>query len=77
MANITEHDSKQEWECDASKHSWVYLLVVRDTVSVDNVLEGSSEFISLEHGGWLNIVAIHQLESGNLNVSILLFDLLN
>ena len=48
MANVTEHHSKQEWECDHRKYSWIDLLIHGDTVSIDDFLECSRELIQFD-----------------------------
>ena len=58
MEDIAIHDSEEEWEGDDGKQSWVGLLVIWDTISIDNDLEGISESIMLEQS-WL-------LEAGNV-----------
>ena len=54
MSQITEHDTEEEWEGNNSEDSWVYFAIVREAVSVDNVLEWLGEIIISEVGGWLN-----------------------
>jgi len=58
VEDIAIHDSEEEWEGDDGKQSWVGLLVIWDTISIDNDLEGFSESIMLEQS-WL-------LEAGNV-----------
>jgi hypothetical protein len=53
MENIAIHDSEEEWESNDGKQSGVRLLVIWDTISIDNQLEGFSESIMLEKS-WLN-----------------------
>ena len=48
MENIAIHDSEEEWESNDGKQSGVRLLVIWDTISIDNQLEGFSESIMLE-----------------------------
>ena len=52
MTNITKHDSEQEGEDGNGKESRVDLLVSWNTVSVNDLLEGSSEVISFEVSWW-------------------------
>lgn len=47
MSNITKHNTKQEREDRNGIQSWIYLLISRNTVSVDDLLERSSEGICL------------------------------
>jgi hypothetical protein len=53
MHDISEHDSEEKWERNASEHRWVHFLVTGDTISINNLLEKRSEFIGLEKG-WLH-----------------------
>ena len=46
MANISEHHTKEEWECDYRKHCRVSLFVHWHTICVDDLLERASEFVS-------------------------------
>lgn len=48
MQEISEHDTKEEWERNAGEHSWVYLFVISYTVSINNFLENRCELIRLE-----------------------------
>ena len=59
MTNITKHDSEQEGEDGNGKEGRINLLVSWNTVSVNNLLEGSSEVISFEVSWWF-------FESGRL-----------
>lgn len=52
MHNISEHDSEEKWEGNASEYGWVYLFVARNTISINNLLEDCRELIGLEQG-WL------------------------
>jgi len=53
MENIAILDSEEEWESNDGKQSGVRLLVIWNTISIDNQLEGFSESIMLEKS-WLN-----------------------
>ena len=48
MTDVAEHDSKEEWEDGYSEKCGIDFLVPRDTISVDDLLEGCSELIHLE-----------------------------
>jgi len=50
MHDITEHHTKEEWERNCSKNSWIHLFVIGDTVSVDNILWHFCETIQIEKG---------------------------
>lgn len=54
MRNITEHDSEHEREGDQSEQSWVGFLIARNSVSVDDLLGGSSEIVGFKVGGGSN-----------------------
>jgi hypothetical protein len=62
MTHITEHYTKQKWECYASKDSWVDFLILRDTISTNNFLEWPCEFVDLEIGRWFNVMVIEVRE---------------
>ena len=53
MADISKHDSKQEWEGHDSEDCWVYLLEHGDTICIHNFLKGVCEFIGLDIGWFL------------------------
>ena len=48
MANVSEHDSEKEGKYWDRKQSWVHFLIPRHTISIDDFLERSSEFVHLE-----------------------------
>ncbi len=50
MSNIAEHHTEQEWENRDGIKGWVDLLVARDTVGVDDLLEGGGEGVGLDVG---------------------------
>lgn len=50
MAVVTEHHSKEEWEGDDSEGCRVSFHVTRDTVHVDDELEGEGDIVGLEVG---------------------------
>ena len=52
MTNVSEHDSKQEWEGHTCEETWVNFLVIWDTVCVNDLLESICELVSSEQG-WL------------------------
>lgn len=58
MSNITEHDTKQEWENWNCIKGWVYLLISWHTVSVDDFLEWCGECIGLNMG-WTFSLWLH------------------
>jgi len=45
MPDITKHHSKQKGESDSRKNWWVYLLVSRDAIGIDDFLWGTSVVI--------------------------------
>lgn len=51
MTVVTEHHSEEEGERNDGKGGWVSLLVIRDTVGVNDQLEGSNDIVHLEEGG--------------------------
>ena len=63
MTYITKHDTEQEWEGHNSEHSWVYFLVVRDTISVDNLLEHHCDFVNSKMCGRFYSVILNLLKS--------------
>jgi len=54
MSDISEHHTKQERKDGYSKKCWVDFLVARNTIGVDDFLEGCSEGVGLEVSGWFN-----------------------
>ena len=48
MANITEHDSKEEGECNDREQSRIHLLVVGHTICINNLLKWSCEVVGFE-----------------------------
>ena len=58
MSNITEHYSKKERKGDTCKISWINLLIYRNTVCIDNLLECSGELIGFEICRSFDIVVI-------------------
>lgn len=52
MTNITKHHSEEERKDGNSKECWVDLLVSRDTISVDDLLEGCSELVHFKVCRW-------------------------
>lgn len=62
MTHISEHDTEEEGEGYASKNGWVNLLVHGHTISVDDFLESPCEFVSLEVGRGLDVVAVESFE---------------
>lgn len=55
MTDITEHDTEKEGENGNGEESRVYFLVSWHTVSVNDLLEWSSEGVHLEVSWWLLI----------------------
>jgi hypothetical protein len=56
MTYVSEHDGKEEWKGGDRKQAWIDFLIPRNTVGVDYLLEGSSEFIQSEVSWRLSIV---------------------
>jgi len=52
VADITEHNAKQEWESNNSKEGRVSFFVFRDAISVNNQLETFGDAVVIEEGGW-------------------------
>ena len=52
MHDISKHDSEEKGEGNASEYCRVHLLVAWNTISVNNLLEDTCEFIALKKG-WL------------------------
>ena len=48
MENISEHNSKDEWESDNRKQSRIYFLIIRNPTNIDNRLELLSETVQFE-----------------------------
>ncbi len=73
MHDITEHDPKEEWECDYCKHSRVDLLEYGDTISIHDLLEWHGQLIGLEES-WLHkpmitlIVGRDMVDLGTIDV---------
>lgn len=55
MSNIPEHNTEQEREDWNSIQSRVYLLIPRNTVGVDDLLERGCEGVRLNMGGMLGL----------------------
>lgn len=51
MPHISKHDSKQKRKRNNREVGWVNLLVIRNAVGVDNLLEGFSKLCSSD-GRW-------------------------
>ena len=47
MHDISKHNSEEEWESHRGEDSWVDFLILRDTVSVNDHLEGHGKLVSL------------------------------
>jgi hypothetical protein len=62
MTHITEHYSEQEWESNYSEYSWVYFLILWDTISVNDLLEYTCELISLYVSRWSDRVIFKSVE---------------
>jgi hypothetical protein len=61
VTHITEHDTEQEREGDTSEDSGVDFFVHGDTISVDDLLEGPCELVSLEVSRRFNSVVTKSL----------------
>ena len=48
MHDITKHDSEKEWEGHTCKDCGINLLVTRNTIGINNLLEYACELVSLE-----------------------------
>ena len=71
MTHISEHKAKEEWEGRDGQRGWVSLLVLWNTVCVDNELEAGSRFVGLYIRRSWNVVVVvsdhsHGRENGNL-----------
>lgn len=73
MANIAKHDSEHEREEHHSKETRVYLLIARDTVGVDNLLEWPSELIDLEVGRSHQVIRRNQFDDLNRSHALFAF----
>lgn len=62
MAEITEHDSKQKGESYAGKVSGIDLLISRDAIGVDYLLEGISKLVYLKVGRWNQLAVVNFLQ---------------
>ncbi len=62
MAQITEHDTKEEGECDDSEDCRIDFLVHRNTVGVHDLLEDPCEIICLDIGWGLDTMVFIALE---------------
>ena len=48
MANISEHNTEKEGECNTSENCWINFFVGRHTISVHDLLEYSCELVHSE-----------------------------
>ena len=58
MTHITKHNTKHEWKSDTSENSRIDFFVIRETISVNNLLESTCELICLKIGGRSNRVIV-------------------
>lgn len=65
MAQIAEHHSEQEGEGDTGVQCGIALPVGGHTVSINQVLEATGEFVRPVEGRWLLIGIDHVQERGN------------
>jgi len=77
VTNITEHDTEQEREGHYCENSRIDFLIVRDTISVYDLLEDPGDIVSSEKRRWLNTMIMDYLKLRDLNVSVLGFDPFN
>jgi len=47
---ISKHNPKEEGKCNACEYSRIEFKISRYSVSIDNSLENTSEFVDLEEG---------------------------
>ena len=59
MTNVSEHDSKQEWESHRGEEGWICFLVPGHTISVNNLLGNLGEVIGNKVSGWFHVLEIY------------------
>ena len=59
MADISEHNSKQERESYYIKNSWINFFIARRAVSNYDFMERPDKFIDLEICGWIQSMFVH------------------
>jgi hypothetical protein len=74
VTNITKHNTKQEGESDTSKDSRVHFFVGRNTIGVDNFLEGPCESIISEQARRFHMMVNNHCEGWNFNIYVLFLD---
>jgi hypothetical protein len=70
MANISKHNTKEEGESDACKHTWVDFFVGWHTIGVNNFLEYRSELVKPEQTRRSDSMVTDYLEGRNLYVLV-------
>lgn len=75
MHNISEHNTEKERKGDASKHTWVCLLIVWHTISIHNLLEYETKLI-LTEVGWSDQLFVY-FTTLNVNMKTCCIYLLN
>jgi hypothetical protein len=66
MHDIAEHDSEEEGESHASEDCWVDLTIVRNAISVDDLLERPCEFVRLDEGWSHQLLVFYVLNQVDL-----------
>lgn len=77
MTHISEHNTEEEWESNASENAGIDFFVSWNTICVYDFLENWCKFIKSEQTRWSNAMLIDDFESWNLNVFVLFFDSFN
>ncbi len=70
MTNIPKHHTKLKRKTDDSKIGWIYLFVVRNSISVCNDLKGSSERVKIEPS-WRHYFTLSFPKLGNWDVCLI------
>jgi hypothetical protein len=58
VTHVTKHDTEKEWESSYRDYSWIRLLVLWNTIGINNGLEDFSDLIRLDVSGTGNRVVL-------------------
>lgn len=62
VADITEHDSKEERKGYHVEHCGVHFFIVRGPISDDDFMKRPDEFIHIEVGWWIQVMSSYLLQ---------------
>jgi hypothetical protein len=77
MTNISKHNTEEEGESNAGKHTWVDFFVGWHTIGVHNFLEYGSELIKPEQTRRSDSMVIDNLEGRNIYVLVSFLNVFN